>query len=481
MNACALCAELRARGVTELTVDARAVTPNAAFFALSGARVHGADFAADALARGARAILVEPVRDGRPAARHQVPANAIEVPNLAHDLGAIGAQFYGDPSASLTVVGVTGTNGKTSFVQLLAQASEALGVPSASIGTLGLGRPGALQSHGYTTPDALSVQRALAALKADGAQLVAMEVSSHALDQQRVAGVRFALAAFTNLTRDHLDYHGTMEAYGAAKARLFAWPGLRSAVINVDDPFGAQLAEQIGASTQVWRVGTSAPASIQIDGLHCHPHGLRFALRGAFEGTISSPLLGRFNALNLAQVAVTLHALGHAPDRIASALAQLEPVPGRMNAVSREPLVVVDYAHTPDALEQALGATRQHTDGNLSVVFGCGGDRDRGKRPEMGRIAEALADRVYVTSDNPRSEPPQAIIDEILRGCVTPERHVAQIDRRAAIVAAVERLGDRDALLIAGKGHEDTQDIGDVKHPFVDAQVARDALSARPC
>jgi UDP-N-acetylmuramoyl-L-alanyl-D-glutamate--2,6-diaminopimelate ligase len=462
-------------------IDAREIQPNEGFIALSGRQAHGLDYADEAIRRGAAVVLFEPTMAGRPAPKQLPPPHAMVVPNLSARLGEIGARFYDDPSHAMDVIGVTGTNGKTSFVQLLSGALAHLGRGAGSIGTLGAGLVGALQSQPRTTPDALSVQRALAALRADGAKTVAMEVSSHALDQDRVAGVRFHTAVFTNLTRDHLDYHGSMAAYGEAKAKLFAQPGLRHAIINVDDAFGAELAAQLGAQLDVWRVGFSGTADVQISALELLPSGLRLRLSGRLALQLQSQLIGEFNALNLAQVAVALHLSGVSNQDIELALAQLPPVNGRMNALSAAPMVVVDYAHTPDALEKALRATRSHTHGALWVVFGCGGDRDAGKRPQMARIAERLADRVCVTSDNPRSESPAQIVADVLQGFSRREAVQVELDRSLAIARTIAAAADRDAVLIAGKGHETWQEIGPEKIPFDDADHARRALERRPC
>ncbi|WP_147653481.1 UDP-N-acetylmuramoyl-L-alanyl-D-glutamate--2,6-diaminopimelate ligase [Vulcaniibacterium gelatinicum] len=467
--------------ITGLVQDSRALRPGDAFVAIAGFGAHGLAYAAQAQAAGAAAILFEP-----PAPPDlPVPPGAIAVPGLRARLGEMADRFHGHPSSAMTTVGVTGTNGKTSTVQLLAQAWQRLGLRSATIGTLGAGLYGQTEPTGFTTPLVLQVHALLAQLRDAGAQALAMEVSSHALDQGRVAGVHFDVAVFTNLTRDHLDYHGDMAAYGAAKAKLFGWPGLRAAVINLDDDYGRALYDTL--TPAVAHVGVSsrgAPdADVRAEQVRLDNRGIGFELAiGAHRQALRSPLLGRFNVDNLLAVAGVLHALGETPQRIGEALAALTPVAGRMNRLGgdgRLPLVVVDYAHTPDALEQALASLRAHAPARLLCVFGCGGERDRGKRPEMAAIAERLADVVIVTDDNPRGEDGEAIVAEIMAGFAAPQRVVVQRDRAAAIAGAVAMAAADDVVLIAGKGHEPYQEVAGVKHPFDDTAVARAALEAR--
>ena len=471
-----------AQVVSGIKIDCREIEPGDVFLALSGLTRHGLDYAGAALARGAAMVLFEPTLAGRPTPAEEPKASYIKVDFLSDLLGDIGARWYANPSREMNVIGVTGTNGKTSFVQLLSGALAHLGHQAGSIGTLGIGMAGAMLAQERTTPDALSVQAALRRLKNQGADCVAMEVSSHALDQGRVQGVRFHTAVFTNLTRDHLDYHQSMDAYAAAKAKLFDWRGLEHAIINVDDSFGAHLAQSLAPGVSVWRVGSTAAADVAITDLDLDPAGVRFALSGRFgQLKVRSQLIGRFNALNLAQVAVAMHVLGIANAQIESALAALKPINGRMNALSSAPLVVVDYAHTPDALEQALLATRGHAAGALWLVFGCGGDRDAGKRAQMAVVAERLADHVWVTSDNPRSEDPAQIVAEILAGFQRPQAVHVEYDRAQAIAGAIAAARAPDAVLIAGKGHETYQEIGGRRIPFDDAAHARSALDLRAC
>ena len=472
--------------ITGLVMDSRAVEPGDAFVAIAGFGAHGLLFAEQAKASGARAILFEPpAPENAPA-----PADAIPVPGLRARLGELGDHFHGHPSSTLTTVGVTGTNGKTSTVQLLAQAWTLLGTRAASIGTLGAGLHGHVVPTGFTTPLVLQVHQLIAQLRDEGAQALSMEVSSHALDQGRVAGVHFDVGVFTNLTRDHLDYHGDMASYGAAKAKLFGWPGLRAAVINLDDDYGRAMFDALPKTVR--HVGTSArgdrQALVRAENITLDNRGVAFDLMvGDARHAVRSPLLGRFNVDNLLAVAGTLVALDQAPAQVADVLSQLQPIHGRMNRLGGEgdaPLVVVDYAHTPDALEQALTSLRAHAAASLACVFGCGGERDTGKRPQMAAIAERLADRVIVTDDNPRGENGDAIVADILAGFSPAMRGDARLvverDRAKAIARAVGEAGPNDIVLIAGKGHEPYQEIDGVRHPFDDTEVARHALEARP-
>ena len=466
--------------VSGLTQDSHAVHAGDAFVALAGAKHHGIEFASQAAERGAATILAEPPI---PDSRFPIPVTRID--NLRTHLGAIAARFFGDPSASMTVIGVTGTSGKTSTVQMLAQALAHLGKRAATIGTLGAGLHGALHAGERTTPDVIRVHGLLAEFREAGATDVAMEVSSHALDQHRVDGLHFDVAVFTNLTRDHLDYHGTMEAYGAAKARLFAWPDLRAAVINVDDGFGRDLATRVPAGVRVVRCGlASDDADIRASDVHTHSDGIDFELATPWgAAAVQSRLLGRFNVANLLAVAGVLGALDVPFDRIVDALQSLEPVAGRMNRLGggSSPLVVVDYSHKPDPLEQVLATLRAHCEGKLICVFGCGGERDAGKRPVMGAIAERLADLVIVTDDNPRGEDGDAIVAQIVAGMRAPERATVERDRARAIDMAIAQAQAGDVVLIAGKGHETYQEVAGAKRPFDDLRVARAALEARPC
>ena len=464
-----------------LTADSRALRQGDAFIALAGASTHGLRHAEQARAAGASVILFEP-----PAPVGHVPSHdAVAVAGLRERQGELADRFYGAPSRALAVAGVTGTNGKTSTVQLLAQALTLGGGVAGSIGTLGAELHGQLVAGERTTPDVIAVHRLLAEMHDAGATHVAMEVSSHALEQGRVDAVAFRIAMFTNLTRDHLDFHGSMDAYGAAKARLFAWPTLQAVVVNLDDAFGAGLMAQAPAAAR--RIGLSsrghADASLRADDVKLAPEGLRFDLvEGDARLPVASPLLGRFNVDNLLAVAGALRALDWSLADIAAMLPRLAPVDGRMSRVGGrdgQPLVVVDYAHTPDALEQALASLRAHTPGRLTCVFGCGGERDAGKRPQMAAIAEAGADRIIVTDDNPRGEDGDAIVDQILAGFARRDGVQVQRDRGRAIAAALADAGAGDVVLVAGKGHEPYQEVQGVKHPFDDLRVARGLLEAR--
>ena len=467
--------------VTGLVMDSREVRPGDAFVAIAGFGAHGLNFVDAAREAGATAILFEPpAPESLPA-----PADAIPVTGLRSRMGTMADRFHGHPSAAMTTVGVTGTNGKTSTVQLLAQAWTLRGEKAGTVGTLGAGLWPKIVPTGFTTPLVLRMHALLAELRDEGAQAVAMEVSSHALDQGRVDGVHFDVGVFTNLTRDHLDYHGDMASYGAAKARLFDWPGLRAAAVNLDDAFGRELFDAVGGKVRA--VGFSsrgaAGASVRADDVQLDGSGIRFMLdAGGQAHPVRSPLLGRFNVDNLLGVAATLFALGMAPALVADTLSQLAPVDGRMNRLGGEgglPLVVIDYAHTPDALEQALASLRAHTAGALTCVFGCGGERDRGKRPQMAAIAERLADRVIVTDDNPRNEDGDVIVADIVEGFADTTRVLVQRDRAAAIAQALANAGADDVVLVAGKGHEPYQEIAGIRHAFDDTAVARELLRRR--
>ncbi len=463
--------------ITGLVQDSRAVRPGNAFVAIgpiaNDMSVHGLRFAERAKAAGATAILFEPPAP----AEFPAPADAIAVPQLHSRIGEIADRFHASPSRAMTVVGVTGTNGKTSTVQLLSQAWALRGIRSGSIGTLGAGLYGEVEPTGFTTPLVLQLHALLGGLRDAGAQAVAMEVSSHALDQGRVDGVHFDVAVFTNLTRDHLDYHGDMAAYGAAKARLFAWAGLNAVVLNLDDAFGRELSITLSPSTHCIGVSSrGAQAQVRAENLVLDAAGIAFdLLLGDERFAVRSPLLGRFNVDNLLAVAGVLHALGDVPAVTAATLAALQPVAGRMNRIGGDggkPLVVIDYAHTPDALEQALASLREHGHGRLICVFGCGGERDHGKRAQMAEAVERNADVAVVTDDNPRGEDGDAIVGDILAGFSDPRAVVIERDRAAAIARAIGAAGTGDIVLIAGKGHEPYQEVAGVRLPFDDTQVA---------
>jgi UDP-N-acetylmuramoyl-L-alanyl-D-glutamate--2,6-diaminopimelate ligase len=475
------------RLVTGVALDSRQVRPGDLFLACRGHARDGHEFITAAVAQGAAAVAYEVATAEQgfsAAAVGQVPLLAVV--DLAHQAGLIAERFYDHPSRALSVVGITGTNGKTSCSQFLAQALHEPARPWGVIGTLGNGLVDHVVAGTHTTPDAVSLHRLLAELRDAGARGVAMEVSSHAMDQGRVAGVRFSAAVFTNLSRDHLDYHGDMAAYGAAKRRLFQAHELRSAVVNGDDAFGRDLLAGLPAEVQAvsYGLGTAVSADVphvQGDDLQLSRTGLALTVRSPWgTGRLRSTVLGRFNASNLLAALATLLIGGMPFDEALARLARVRPVTGRMECFGgdqRRPLVVVDYAHTPDALEQALIALREHCAGRLWCVFGCGGDRDRGKRPLMGAVAARLADRLIVTDDNPRSEDAAQIVSEIVDGI--DDRSEVQVihDRDAAIAAAVRAAAAEDAVLVAGKGHETVQQIGERRLPFRDQDAVRRHLS----
>jgi UDP-N-acetylmuramoyl-L-alanyl-D-glutamate--2,6-diaminopimelate ligase len=474
--------------ISDLTQDGRTARPGCAFLAVCGSLEHGLAHAPQAVANGARAVLWEPAPV---AVVPELPSEIVvaPVPNLREHASAIADRFFGAPSQTLSVAGITGTNGKTTCAYLLAQALEAAGHPAAYMGTIGTGRPSALQPSALTTGDAITVQRTLAGLKQGGAVSVAMEVSSHALDQARVGAVRFRTAAFTNLTRDHLDYHGSMENYGAAKSRLFTRADLKSRVINVDDAFGRALAidprgrGRLIVTSRGHQSHTRAAAGF-VRAMHVSlsTRGIELEFDSSWgTGALTAPLLGDFNVDNLLTVIAVLLDWDMDLEQVIRALAQVRAAPGRMETFggANAPLAVVDYAHTPDALRKALSAARAHCAGRLAVVFGCGGDRDAGKRPLMGAIAAELADDILLTDDNPRTEAPQTIVADIAGGIPAGHAFSIEHDRGRAIGAALAAAGADDVVIIAGKGHEDYQIYGREKRAFSDRQVVMAALGAR--
>ncbi len=480
--------------VNDLTLDSREVRAGSLFFALGGRHEHGLKYAAEAAARGASVVLWDP-EDLSPGLRSQgayppiLNSSVLVAPvvGLRQVVGRIADRFFGWPSSHMRIVGITGTNGKTTCAYLLAQCLERLQSDAAYIGTLGWGRIGALQSPTLTTPDAVNVHRQLATLRTLGVRDVEMEVSSHALDQGRVDGVRFHSAVLTNLTRDHLDYHSSMQAYGAAKERLFAFANLQHIVINIGDEFGRELALRYAGHallTAVWAgedgSGWLADRVLHADNVALDMHGISMTLDGSF-GTCRArtKLLGRFNAENSVIVVASLLGLGVPLADAVAALAECAAPPGRMEVIAGlgKPLAVIDYAHTPDALAKALRALREHCRGALWCVFGCGGDRDAGKRPLMGAVADELADQIIVTDDNPRSEDPQAITRGIMDGIKSHRVRVIH-DRGEAIAAALHEAVALDMVLIAGKGHEDYQIYGDARRSFSDRREALRHLGA---
>lgn len=481
-----LAAEVPALPVTGVALDSRKVRPGDLFLAIQGVTgIHGLRYLDQALAQGASAIAWEPAA-GVASPSAEVPV--VPVPQLSHCSGEIASRFYGRPADQLFTVGITGTDGKTSTAWLVAQALERLGRPCAYFGTLGTGRLPTLVASTHTTLDPVSLQAQLAAQLKAGVRAVAMEVSSHALDQRRVAGMRFDVGVLTNITRDHLDYHGSEAAYVEAKRTLFSRYTRGVCALNRDDGWGRRWLE---AFPDVLTYGLEGEVPLQGDyligrELQLHAEGLRVQLQGP-EGSaeVNSRLLGRFNAYNLVAAAAALRVGGLRLQDIAAALSEAETVPGRIEGFRAEgrPLVVVDYAHTPAALVQVLRSVREHCTGQLTVVFGCGGDRDRGKRPLMGSAALAGADRIVITDDNPRSESPAAIIDDILAGLPEhpgDDRVVVQHDRAAAIAFAVTTSSPDDVVVLAGKGHETVQITGTTERPFSDRQQAAVLLGLEP-
>ena len=469
--------------IERLSADSRRSAPGVAFLAYPGTTADGRDHIPDAVARGAAGVLWE--ADGY-AWRDAWRLPNAPVRGLKQQAGLLAHEFYGRPSEALWTCGVTGTNGKTSCSQWIAAALSDAGTPCGVVGTLGAGFRGALEDAGNTTPDTLELHRLLARMRREGAAAVAMEVSSHGLAQGRVNGVAFDCALFTNLTHDHLDYHGSLDAYAAAKARLFETEGLDCAVLNLDDAFGVHLAARLrkrGLRTIGYSLSPAAvaPGSVAefVAASRIAPDRLVLATSWG-EAQTDFHQLGRFNVANALGVLGCLLACGLPLGPAVSALARLPAVPGRMQRVGDTPLTVVDYAHSPDALDKVLQALRPVADargGRLVAVFGAGGDRDRSKRGLMGAVASRLADRIVLTSDNPRSEDPLAIIRNIEAGVSAP--HAVEADRARAIESAIAQAADADVLLILGKGHEPWQEIGGQRLPFSDAAVAQAALARR--
>ena len=464
--------------VTGVSLDSRQVQPGDVFLACRGSRVDGRSFITDALHNGAVAVVL----DGEvPDTLNRMNVPTAVVDDLAHQCGEIAARFYGDPSHALKVAGITGTNGKTSITSYYAQALEAMDIPCGVFGTLGYGRYSDLQTPSTTTPDPITLQRMLADLYDGGVEHVVMEVSSHAQAQGRVNGMSFDIAVFTNLSRDHLDYHAGMTAYAAAKQRLFEWPGLGNSLINIDDAFGRELFKleqegMLGYSMQ------SADADLYVMIAERSRTHMQLDMNTPWgRGSITVALTGTFNAMNVLATLGMLCLLGVPFEAALGSLEHIHPAPGRMQLLGGEdrPLVVVDYAHSPAALEQVLINLRSDCKGSLWCVFGCGGERDTGKRPLMAAAAEQHADHVIITSDHPRGEDPALIIEAIRAGLSRPETVQVEPDRGRAIAAAIQQADVSDTVLIAGKGHETYQDIAGVRHPFSDTRVAQACLQER--
>ncbi len=469
--------------VNGLALDSRVVQEGDLFIALPGAKQHGLTFAGIAINKGACAVLFDLAGDGRRLAEHITEIPVIPAESLAWVLGELAARFYDDPSRNLEVIGITGTNGKTSCSQFLGQMLEDCGI----IGTLGWGEWGQLNKTVNTTPDALTVQQILAKFITEKKKTVAMEVSSHGLDQGRVNGVHFKGAVYTNISRDHLDYHGTMDDYLAAKLKLLQMPGLQFAVLNLDDPNCETIAAVTPETIAIWGVSTKgkycAPGeTVNAGNLQHGSDGIEFDVhwRGQKQ-KVCVPLYGDFNVENVLCVSAVMLAMGYSLVDTATKLGRLKPITGRMERCGGKTNnlnVFVDYAHTPDALYRVLESLRQHCLKDLWVVFGCGGNRDAGKRPQMGAIAEQWADRVIVTDDNPRFESNIHIAEEIMTGCSSGKAIVIQ-DRKTAIQHAIDQAAEQDYIVIAGKGHENYQEIDGVQYPFNDKLIAEDALTGR--
>ena len=461
-----------------MQLDSRKVRPGDVFLALPGERHDGRQFIEQAVANGAAAVLAEAPVAGFLEA---IAVPLIELPELRFEAGVLAARFYGNPSHAMRVLGITGTNGKTTTSRIVAQLARTLGKPCGVIGTLGASLKDDVTVASNTTPDALSLQRQLAQWFEQDVRAVSMEVSSHALEQGRVNGVAFETAIYTNLSHDHLDYHGSMAAYGRAKQRLFSVEGLRHAVINMDDPFGASIKAAVAGDVQVLTYSASgAPADVWVENAEFYSDGVRGNFHTPWgEATFFSPLPGDFNLANLAASVTALVLGGEDLRSVLDATASLQPISGRMQVISNsvDIQVIVDYAHTPHALEQVLKALRPHAAGALVTVFGCGGDRDREKRQQMGRIACTLSDRVVVTSDNPRTEEPLGIMRDIESGCSGD--YSLQADRAQAILMAVTQAQAGDCVLIAGKGHECYQLVDGQRLHFSDEGHAHDALAQR--
>ena len=472
-------------GVTSITCDSRSVGQGCLFIGLPGERVDGGCFWQEALKAGAAAALIGEQAAASHPPSEQDPVLVIPEP-VSHWAGELAAAFWQHPSLRMQLIGVTGTNGKTTTTHLIEHLSLECGRPAALFGTLVNRWPGHSVTSTHTTAVADRLQAQLAEALTRGTQVAAMEVSSHALDQQRVAGCRFSSAVFTNLTQDHLDYHPSMEDYFEAKARLFADPFLvgegARAVVNVDDSWGRRLADRL--ADRCWSCSLDEAADLSMRDLVMTSSGVQGVLitpRG--QGRFQSPLVGRFNLMNVMQAIGSLLQQGMPLPRLLQALPSFRGVPGRMERVlpssassELRPSVLVDYAHTPDGLRSALQASRPFVDGRLVCVFGCGGDRDRGKRPQMASIAAELADRVVSTSDNPRTEDPQRILDDVAAGIPSGIDHLVEGDRAVAIAEAIATARPGDLVLIAGKGHEDYQIVGTEKLHFDDREEAEKAL-----
>jgi len=463
--------------VAGLELDSRHVEPGHAFIAVQGSQEHGFDHATQAVEKGCVAIIHDGIRP-----EPDVDVPCVAVPELDEKLGELASRFWAAPSDLMTIAGVTGTNGKTSVAHFLAQSWQRVYGLSGMIGTLGYGSMSDLHTADRTTPDVLKLNEMLARCLDSGIERLAMEVSSHALEQQRCQTVQFDAAIFTNLSRDHLDYHQDMQAYALAKKKLFTEYAPGFAVINHDDLTGRGWIGELGGQTQVLGYGMAPGAELGAEILGIDADGMYLRFNGPWgRSEFRTGLLGAFNVSNLLATAGTLSLLGMSWAEVVGELEMMKPVPGRMMNLGGkpgQPVVVIDYAHTPDALAQALQAVKAHLGGRLTCVFGCGGNRDRGKRPQMGQAAEQLADELVITSDNPRYESVNSIINDVLSGLEEPNRARVEPDRTAAITCAISNSGPGDIVLVAGKGHETWQEVAGQKLPFSDEAVIRAALEA---
>jgi UDP-N-acetylmuramoyl-L-alanyl-D-glutamate--2,6-diaminopimelate ligase len=480
-NTYSLPAELD-REISGMTQDSTQVQEGDLYFACKGGKLDGREFISDAITKGAVAVLAES-DSSEVVFLKNIPV--IPVNNLKHSINPIAAIFYGHPAKALCLIGVTGTNGKTSCTYFIAAALQQLNIPCGIIGTLGSGMYGNIIPSKWTTPDPIALQETLARLVESGASVVAMEVSSHGIDQGRIEGIEFETAIFTNLTRDHLDYHGDMETYGNVKKRLFENFKVKHSVINADDPFGRSIISSLKSKTDIYAFALEH-TSVDVPGVFAHDiqfdeTGLHARIETPWgNGTIRVALMGQFNLSNILAVLTTLCLLDIPLADALKSLSQLKSVPGRMEAIgnaNEKPLVVVDYSHTPDSLEKALIALRQHISGKLYCVFGCGGDRDKGKRPLMAKIAEQFADVIVVTDDNPRHEDPALIVADIVEGFLRPDEVIIQHDRSKAIQDIIQCAVAGDGILVAGKGAETFQQIGDAKIPLNDGEIVKQYLA----
>lgn len=471
------------RDIVRLVLDSRQIQKNDLFLAVKGTSQDGRLFITDAIKKGAAAVLVD-ATNGHIEFQESIPLISIE--NLKNRIGQLAACFYDNPAKKLRIIGVTGTNGKTSCTHYFAQGLQ---TPCGIIGTLGSGLYGALGEAGLTTPDAVTLHKTLGQFIEQGAKTVAMEVSSHSIDQGRVNDIEFEMGIFTNLTQDHLDYHGNMETYAAVKHRFLEELPTRQVIINADDSYGISWLKELASKKPVFAYSTQKPSFVSeaipfiyTDGVQLSLQGIKAHLYSPWgEGELEIPLIGRFNLSNALAVFTALCCYGIPFQQVLERLAKLKPVPGRMQTISKPgmPLAVVDYSHTPDALENALSALRPHAAGKLICVFGCGGDRDPLKRPIMAQVAERLADQIIVTNDNPRHEHPEEIARQIMRGFTHPEHVSLVLDRSKAIENSIQYATANDCILIAGKGAEHYQQIGDEKIHFDDVEEVNKCMAEK--